>query len=574
MKEKRERKRAVSNFLQMSSVSNDLPLVTYVFNPNFSLGFQLLHLQNPSLKSTSHLWIIYRQLYEQVLRSRIYTSSGKGNELREERMKFYRRRIIVRQIFTILSSLDLFGTKAPQEKSLLPDFLKNITEKERDRWLVIPSTFLESLIVFLMDSEPYKVPPTITRLSTFSLVDNQQRELLPVLPYNVQGQSCFCDSLLVAMFIAHDFYDIMLDENQIFNIFPWEDKQLTEERFADEFRPWIGYMKSEAKDSACYKTYEKEKEETKQEHTLSDKEVEEVRNKTIVSLKELQILMRTLVNYMRQHVKKGSIDENFTNSYETVLGFFVSNLRKELFKCSRGEETKQEDISEMFRSLLEVGSWGNRFLPVALKINFEEYSRESTLLHTNTTVTIQGPDLPFFLMKKRETQSLQDLISSHLNAVTKEEKEQVLLKKRKLDRVLSSTSGFVRLPDVLPFRVQRFDFISMDIPSWKIGISVTIPENQELNIPIMSYSANNIPMEHNWRYRITAMACHLGDTERSGHYVLYFRYNGTGDQWYYYNDVSSSGGGKNQLLKVDIYKDQNHKDTIEKHAYLFWAKRL
>lgn len=565
----------------MSTVPDDLPLVTYVFDPNFSLNFQLLHLQNPSLNSASHLWILYRQLYNQALHSRIYTSNGKGGDLVEERFQFYRRRIIVHQIFTILNAL---GTMSPQEKSLLPDFLQDKSEEERDGRLTIPTTFLDSLIVFLMDIEPYTGLTSIPRLSTLIEVDSQGRKLWHVLPYNVLGTSCFCDSVIVAMFIATDFYDIMLDSEETFTPFPWEDKQLIGGKFAGKYRTWIRDMKSDVKKSACYRTQELEKEEkrgeTKEIKPLEDEEVEEIRRETIGAAKEIQTLMREIVTSMRDHVPKGSTDKVSGNTYEYVLGGKVSGLRKELSsKCRRGEAEAQEDIAEMFRSLLELGSWENRFLPVTLRIDSQEYYQDSNLLYTNTKVVIEPPDLPFFSMKTRETQSLQELISMHLNVATKI--DPTYIKSIQLNQVISSTSGFLRLPDVLPFRIQRFDFVAWDKPSRKISTHVTIPKNQELVIPVMSFSASIISTgkppfhaENNWKYRITAMACHLGATDLGGHYVLYFRYNGSGEDWYYYNDMNSDEKKENRLLKVDIFEDKIHRDTIEQNAYLFWAKRL
>lgn len=511
-------------------------LTTLVYNENFSLNLQSLHLQIPS-DLPSHLWIIYRELYRQAIQSRSHILGGNSTR---DKFQSYHRRIIIYQISTILKDLDsLAFSEKLGEGSILPNLLYDPNSKG---WFSYPSVFLESLIVFLMDIDNEKITHgTITPFPTII----ETGKISTVLPMNL-AESCFCDSVLVAMFLSTDFYDILLNENNNF-IFPWKDEGLLDSLYRDREksitgRKWIKLMKNTVATSACYKPQKGDA------------------TRTVDKVKKIQGKLLDIVKTIREHQLQDT-------EKSKELAEKVSQLRKQLKDdCERGTVVKQEDPIEFFLTILAIGSWGPIFLPIMLEMsNTPVFLGTSITDRVSVNIALPEEQITSFRFMNEDRHPLQTLIDWNLDYI------------QNGDRTVTS-SAFLRVPEIFAFKVGRIKQVGKGPPK-KDKTEITIPEDDKFKIPVMRLPANiNLSVaeigslifnqkSNLWDYEIIAIACQTGGVTETGHFVLYFKYNGTGD-WFYYNDAGPV------LQKVDIHENGKHKTIIEQNAYLFWAKRL
>lgn len=506
-----------------------------------------VHRLFPGRTSTISLWIAYENLYEKALRSRLVNGD----------LSWYTRRVLVRQIIALKKQFTL----------TLDDPRK-------------VEVFLDSLILISMDVLPKITNPVVE----FPLVDFPLKPLtkVAVVPSNESGSSCFCDVVIVAMFLATDRYDILLTDTNPFQFF-WADK-FSETEIA--LIPWIINLISFIGKSPCYFVQLEQLTKGSEPRSNIIEDSERAKELTKQKLKQMAILLREhIVKPMRGY-------EKTTESND--IGKSISNLRTKITdECGRLKssigEFRQDDASEFFRTLLEIGGWQSIFLPVLRHVRTDTFS-ESGVPRTLDKVrgvkpwirtTIEAPGIIQFSIHDDSIQTAIDhfFFEADENVDKDIESgtffEHVLLQDPNLIGTISSINvdtsiekQLFRLSDPLVFTLKRVVPTRFNPKGERIFTRVSIPPDDQIKFPIMESHTDKqsaIP------YRIYAIVCHSGATALSGHYVLYFRY---GNRWYFYDDAFPVKFEEVSIHDDPKKKKEDHRGFVQRNAYLFWAERV
>lgn len=459
---------------------------------------------------------------------------------------------------------------------------KNVQTKQNGQLLLIPFAYLDSLIVFLMDPVSLSFPPPSFNLPTLA----KTHFGTVVVPSNEAGNSCFCDVVLVAMFLATDRYDVLLVKENMFSFF-WKDDFLQD---MDLVMNWVSSIQSSLDTSACFEQQRK-------------KDPVDALKKTADAADNIRTLLREhIVLPMRTPAQED------TYPIQTfALGRAVSTFRRQLIKdCGRGT-MGQDDASEMFRTILEVGGWGPLFFPMTRETRVDTFvdflGKESLFENVPALVRshIQAPELPRLEFSKgfKTGDSLQRLIDMNFLGEVRDE-EHIFMEplspgvfedyifEHDPDMYLTNLESFqkngfrvrtvisprlARVPDLFAFAVARGVPGVLFPEGRRVFTRVSIPVGEIIRVPFLDHTPE-VPNET--MYRVVAMACHLGVGGEAGHYVLYFRY-AEGNTWYFYDDMNAT------LNVVDIHEDvkpvfavhaSSHRQVIQENAYLFWAIKI
>jgi len=461
-------------------------------------------------------WQIYRNLYDISLKTRSLDETGIVSK-----MNYYKRRLLVENI-----------------KKQHDDLLNNDLSSKEIR------SVLESLIVFLMDTgEEMQRPKSLASISSKLPVKNQ------LLPSNPTRSSCFCDVVIVAMFLSTDKYDAILSEENLFK-FMWVDKQL--EKWIVDDVIWtnnLGLL-NQIKGSLCHDPGMKG----------SDKEIEQI----------VRTSAKKIISQLFNIAEKIRSLEEADQKSKNKLAEDVKGLRVSIQECkgfggveglSGKKEFVYEDAIQFFRSILSVGGWTGNFLSIWMVIRINE----------ERTVQIPKFDISLPLLNIQNIDPRSSLqITIDRNWFTRQSGLD--------DPGWTISRGFIRISDPFVFSITR------DLWNEK---SITFPKNDRIKIPIMYYQNDKTLLQSDetllqpnsktnaspisdlskttWEYRIFAIACYLSSMK---HYVLYFKFPGDNRNWYYYNDLGPV------FRKADIYKDGEDKTMIETLSYLIWAERI
>ena len=477
------------------------------------------------------LWMIYRKLYDISIKTRLLN----GNDNISKEMNWYKRRLLMN---SVLEQRKFIESKEPFK---------------------VNQRFLESLIVFLMDMIEDVNPPQNLNHIPPEPVSLKDTTIIP--PSNPTGTSCFCDSVIVAMFISTNKYDIILSKKNLFQPL-WADEQLSKLKLA-----WMNPLLNKIEDSLCYTFQLKLAEEKKEE---AEKKTKKVAEDILVKR------MFSIVQQMRTS-RSGEASEHYDETSRNIATE-ISELRQKLdTECGRGggmvgEEFVQEDASAFFLAILSIGGWSGVFLSSMMELKISSFNISQEVIEKHGI----SLEIPGLLINDIE-------VGTHLQLVINSnwDKRKFFIEKDDEGMTAWNTSvGFVRISDPFVFLIQR------DKPSGqekKISTRITMPEKEIIEIPIMYYQNNETRLDYLpkttvspifnlfkiiWKYQIFAILCHISPGAESGHYVLYFKYPQSNDNWYYYNDLGPI------MQPVDIRNDKEHKQSIETDGYLFWADRI
>ena len=444
--------------------------------------------------------------------------------------------------------------------------------QDRGEGLLAAIGKMEALFVYLLDvSLELRLPPA-------SMALPRSMDSVTV-PSNAAGTSCFCDVVLVAMFLATDRYDAILARENTF-VPAWDRMSVEMLEDISVRAGWPRQLFGGLEASVCYL------------HQLNIDPASAGANTLKTAERIRSVLSDNIVRRMRAHAP--GVDHAAAS---LEIGESVSDLRLILAgECGRGSTSLQEDdASDMFLTLLGVGSWGPLFLPVILETRvdvFEDvvgrddlFRNVPPLVRTN----IKAPELPRmdFAPGFRSGDSLQRLVDDNFLSDVRSEELVVVDPTRPGHfaqylfasdpsmydanaslfasvgfRVVSNTSHrFARVPAVLAFSIARGVPGPFVQEGERVFTRVMLPAENMLHVSMLDDS-DDAP--HRVTYRIVAIACHIGKGPQSGHYILYFRYAETG-RWYRYNDISAA------VDPADVNENVNDRTTVEENGYLFWA---
>ncbi|KKK91794.1 hypothetical protein LCGC14_2709370, partial [marine sediment metagenome] len=350
-----------------------------------------------------------------------------------------------------------------------------------------------------------------------------------VVPTNVTGSSCFCDVMIVAMFLSTNFYDRILYETELFE-FQWVNVELIEEK---ENIEWIKFLINDIKRSACFETQKV----ILQKKKISDKKLENLTEETTKTLmKEFQNILIDTVRIMRNPI--------FEKRYiilSNVISQNITSLRIKLRdSCGRGQPSGlfQEDTVEFFNSIMAIGNWETVYLSIIKEI--KEYSFEFKIRNENIfknvkpliKFDIEPPGIfkllilknlgelqklitTYFEKKEENTQeiSFKELPESYKNYIFSKDPDSLskIESDQKMKIIEKTSRILIRIPDVFVFTLGR-----ITEENTKISTNISIPANEILFIPVLRNS--NIK-----KYKIQAIICQRGDVT-GGHYLLYFKF--------------------------------------------------
>ena len=469
--------------------------------------------------------------------------------------KKYARRFLVFQIReSILSEVKKRKKKEEVEENKIM----------RDRNLLLIQ--LESLILNLMDLidfEDYRIK--IPFLSEEALLENI------ALPLNI-GQSCFCDVVIVAMFLATNRYDVLLHIPDPFR-FLWKDYYLEED---SRSMPWLKFISIDIENNSCFITQKK---------TFEDKKISSEKIK-ILTINETKNLVKT---FQETLIKIATNMRKFSNTSE--LNKKIEDLSEEIeilrinFKIVCGLESGfdpktgkliQEDTEAMFLAILGIGNFEPLFLSIQMsyeEINFfkkVDNTYEKYDIEQLEEYSIESPSIKSFQLKKEDNKKdITEIIKkdSDFKLAFKEWKispndkyikfisptnpdlAKDILDSKNFHLRLRTKQIFVKIPTIFVFSLIRYDITGK---SEDISISFN---NEYINVEILGKIK---------KYRLLAIACHEGVKFSEGHYILYFRYQ-DGQNWYYYNDLGP------QIRLVDFKNNDEFITKRSKQGYLVWA---
>ncbi len=514
----------------------------------------------PSRSLVGNLWYLYQRLHSKAGRVRRLSSSST--------VVFLERRLLVSEI---VAHRLVFG------------------EKESTGTLAPALGYMESLVASLI--EPSVELP---RLDTLPGIVIAGRGTSIVVPRNMSGTSCFCDVVLVAMFLATDQYDTIFAPGASFaNL--WQDAMpLRAAQVMADWVPNLAILLPE--ESPCFTEQFEIDEENAEENTRR-------------AVKRLVRQLENIVRLMRVPAPLTDYDKKARD-----LGLNVTQFRLTLFNdCLRHgardrEALVEDDAAEMYRIILQLGGWSPIFMPIVRQArvdHFKKYQTDVFLLDgvsplVRVNILPPGPQRLDFVAEFTDGESLQQLINlNFLGEVHDVEnvtlpRSATLLREnpfaqhiKQVDpdmyghelRSLQSvgftvhTTTKLRLayvPKVFVFSLARGVPSRLSRESHRVFTQVSLAPGQTLDIPVLESEALV-------KYRIIAMACHILFGSTSGHYVLYFRRGGI-NPWFFYNDLGA------QIERVDLddpsgmlpmgNPSMTNKEFVERNAYLFWATRM
>ncbi len=429
----------------------------------------------------------------------------------------------------------------------------------------VAGAYVGSLLAMLIDPTPAFVPSGFPGVPCPPIsVDGRTAAMVPS---NSSGSSCFCDVVLVAMFLATRGYDEVLSRDPFARA--WRDSLVYDDALVG--LGWLKKLREDVKTSPCFSRH-LERGET---------ESSAVANTERDGRKTQTLLRERIVRPMRTRVSVSAL-----GTAGNILGDVVSELRSALLECGfMGELFQQEDSEELFEAILRVGEWRALFLPIVRRtreITFRGTVGGHDLAKAVPPRTVVEMDPVHVILQfppdpRREGEPLQGLLTStyflpeesweELNRSYLEYIREAAPKLRKVDdegflsvdasaRIVTR-ERLLKVPDPFAFSLRRVTH-ERGSPE-RNNIKALLPGDGVLEIP---------SPERGLRYRIFAIACQTGG-DQSGHYFLYFRCSGSrdADSWYYYNDRGP------ELKRVDV-RDPWEENFISQNAYLFWAERI
>ncbi len=430
--------------------------------------------------------------------------------------------------------------------------------------------YVGSLLAMLIDPIPIPPPPEFPGVPC-PLVSSRMR--VPV-PEHSGGSSCFCDVVLVAMFLGTSGYDELLFRKASSPV--WQDALVDDKAIPSPV--WVHELRWNLEINRCFAR-----------HKYLGMNEEAAEKATLEDIKGLQrLLAEGIAGPMRTLIPKDLFVQESHKIGESVI-----QLRKRLRDCGfMGVGGAQEDSEELFNAILYMGEWNGLFWPIlrkTLKRTITGTVRGQRLeksIPPRTTVTIDvtflfinfPPDplgsvfpLPHLLqhllddayssssstdeVEKELGEGDFDYIRENLQSLTHLTDDELGAGDLEIQYV--SKERLLRVPDPFAFSLRRMTH-EHGAAVRKENL-VLLPDDHVIEVPSPGGDL---------RYRIFAIACQEG-TARSGHYTLYFRCSGSPDpnSWYYYNDMGP------KLTAVDM-GNEKRKNFISKNAYLFWAERI
>lgn len=378
-----------------------------------------------------------------------------------------------------------------------------------------------------------------------------------IVPKNDSGSSCFCDAVLVAMFLTSHENDKLLPRIPFSggDFYPWEEAEGETELFLslfDEKIPKVILMSTLK--SSC---------------------------RNVNEANELIDLLMTIVTQMRDvpNTKKDRDEKT------ELVGQIITVFRGELFdKCDIGTPFQQESAPLFLVNMVRLNHMnpvlfplireirvdsfysGNRRVeavpdlvnfgipdPVLTTLNPGEGKKPRTLQEVINSEYF--PNIEIELLKDPESFKKGGIFANHINKFTRVENIKNLAVERKLVR------SFIKLPKVLVLEMSRA--LPTQFGPRKIQFDITIPDSMQLTIPMFEPTNSN-PI--NITYRIIAIVCHTSGLLgiESGHYITYFLPYEEKNNWLLYNDVAEQ-----MLVNADITKSP-HANTIKRDAVLYF----
>ncbi len=438
------------------------------------------------------------------------------------------------------------------------------------------AAFLDSLLISSLDPVPWAEPvdetvPGFVRPLPLALFSSAAGNA--VMPRNV-ANSCFCDSVIVAMFLATDAYDRHLSEEPF--LLPWRDSPGGVPHPAPE---WLRETVPVVENSLCY---QKNAEALGLNSDPPAATPEEVKQFTLESIRKLQGTLRDLVvNVMRVRV---SDREQYLGAQETI-GLAIENFRETLSQeCGGGEGVAgQEDAVEFYEHILQAGGW----LPLhsvtfrtVKKTTYVDRDASRNLFASLIPTYSVHVDLRAALRTRlgERRAPLQELIDAAFRPVLSTD---VITPKRdtgvfeaayeqdprlrenvakypdttEFELSFETTEEIARLPDdVLVFVVDRFALEEGEMR--RVATEVDLPRD------------GVVRFRGSVDYSLIAVVCRIGDTPQGAHYFLYFR---RGDRWYRYDDTVTSPEEPARSVRLT---DEAVRKEIEETGTIFWAKKI
>ena len=406
------------------------------------------------------------------------------------------------------------------------------------------------------------------------------------LPSN-RSHSCFCDVVLVAMFMSSTAYDALLAG---WHVVLWRDAYVRA-GMARLGVQWPFALFPDVTDLPCFH------EQLRQQQAAGETDAEAVRLARESALRIAEQVRRLLADSVVVNMRTVVHDETLRRQFVAAVTDGVEQLRRTLSEqCAlfdveeaTGEAVfGPDDAAVFFHALLDVGGWGPAFLPVVRNVRAQRFS----LVLPGTTrdlladvpprvtaevsPTVRVPVLSFpqgaggtTLQAVIDAAFLHDpvvedspSIRSHLDYILRERPDlasefvPVLLPMRQPKTWTSDWQRLARVPDVFVFALARGAHSSAGPDVQRVFTAASVERGERVLVPVLDGGVDaRLP------YRVAAMVL-----EQGLHYTLYLRVGGVGDQWYFYDDQSS------EMPRVDIHQEPL-RTTIAQNAYLFWAVR-
>lgn len=402
------------------------------------------------------------------------------------------------------------------------------------------------------------------------------------------GNSCYCDSVFVIMFLATYSFDKMteigmfdqrsVDENPKRWFTQLNDTKLLSDVIESRNSPtdWISKTINSNENNTCYLQILSNNPGGK-EPAL--REFIEFQRNFASDLKSLVDLMRS----------KGSNPKKIIDAREKI--------RQKLVDCRMLEEiSSTEDTSLFIRAIFELGGWTQSCLPILLTTHtftLHFSSEPSYIFYTfselymdnspiiplaypslripegNNTLTslivesmaqirVLSDDKRNFSWNPSESLSdklraFSDKLPPYITQVLKKDIG-LIFETVSVEKTVKET--IIKLPEILILYINRYNSLTKE----KNTSSLPISDNTGSELLQIPYFGETT------RYRYLAFIC-FSHT----HYYSYFRYK-NGYNWYYYDDIGPviKDVGKN----INSFK-KSHRQRIEENTYIvFLIKRL
>ena len=488
------------------------------------------------------LWDVYWGYYESLLRSRGYAAAGISSSEPSEantsrRLILLALERIIRSYF--LSSL-IEGEKIYESSAVA---LKNMS------WLV----------AFSMDTKP-----------EFTLRASEEGPIPSMTnmvgPSNYES-SCYCDVVIVSMFLATDAYDSIFDTN--LDVFssdhkPWDDDYLFEFIGDDDPLSWLKNVQPNLRTNPCLK---------------DTRNLEDAKTR----ITTFKLLLGDLVRGKLREALPADRDEN---TWAIDQRKVVTEIREFVFReCGGAKLGSPEDASEFFQKIMIITGWDTIALPIRVELWTTEYWIPSlnNLSVRATNSKVVAPDIPIFkiFMTGNPARTLQSVIDANLGrhldiaevekiTITDETNAVHLSLKEEADRrnitlpspgyVVSSRRSyswttFARVPDYIVFKLEPESGIS------RTRTRVTLEEDPTISLPILGIPDDE-GADPRISFRVFSVVIH-----DPGHWWMYFRYppDYTEAVWYKYDDTSP---------KITLAIPEELKLDVEDKGTLYFCQRI